>query len=316
MKLNTVLTIALAMFIVVGTANATTKYFHGTASQYWNNEDNWSDTSCSDASTDGVPGDSDYAIICDGVTCDLDTNDQVGKLDVQGAGVFNTGANTLTISQAGGLILSDALAVINIGSGSIACTADSTGTPHSIDGNVYLTGSSSVLQFNTNDAKITGDGAIVGEDDDAKLEIYTDDKELESGVVIQGQLKIYGDGDFTNQGTVEANAAGTLDIAITGELDDTGDVNRWKASSENAVLKFNSSITSIGDGSLQGEFVISGHSSAKIQVDKELTTLHRLNMSNGILDVDENLTMGSVANHMAVTGGYIDVEAGKTFTHN
>jgi hypothetical protein len=319
MKLNTVLTIALAMFIVVGTANAADRYFRGTTDQDWNETGNWSSTSCTGATGASLPGDSDYAVICDGVTCNLDMDDKVGTLDVQGAGVLNTGTYDLEISAAGGLQLSNALAVINIGSsGVILCSEESTGTTHSIDGQVYLEASSSLLQFTADSGTghtITGDGAIVGEDGSAQIEIASAAKTLTSGVAIEGQLQISGVGNFTNAGTVEANAAGTVDIAITGELDDTDGANRWKASSENAILKFNSSITSIGGSSLQGEFVISGHSSAKIQVDEPLTVQHRLKMSNGVLDVNQNLTMGSGTNYMLMTGGYIDVVSGATFTH-
>jgi hypothetical protein len=325
MKLNTVLTIALAMFIVVGTANAQDKYFRGTTDQDWSKTSNWSDSSCTGTTGATLPGATDDVAICDGVTCDLDSGRTIGKVDVQGAGILNTGANTLTISEAGGLKLSDALAVLNIGTGAVACTADSTGTKHTIDGTLNLTDASSDLQFTTNSAEVTGSGSIVGQDDEAAISIASG-KTLTNSLAttnkgIVGTLEISGDGNFTNHGIVNANGGDLLLIDITGTLSDNASAS-WKATSAGSLLEFTDSLddhtTSI---SIYGDFQIS-HANAEIQIDQmdnltsAFTTTGHLDMSAGLFDLNESVTMGSAGNTMNVTGGTIDLAAGMVFTHN
>jgi hypothetical protein len=310
MKLNTVLTIALAMFIVVGTANAADRYFRGTTNQNWSNANNWSATSCSSGNNDGVPGDSDNAIICDGVTCNLDTDDKVGVLEIQGAGVLNTGTYNLELSLAGGLQLSDALAELNVGAGGlILCSEDSTTTKHNIDGDVYLTSSTSVLQFSTDDAEITGDGAIVGQDDSAQIDIATATKTLTSNVAIEGKLQIGGSGIFTNQGTVDANASGTLlvSVATANSSDQDG---RWRSSNGDAQLELSAGSYS----SMAGGFTITA--GEIVVTDVALTTTGRLQMTGGLLDVQKDLTMGDATHHASISGGGVQVADGEAFLHN
>ena len=138
---------------------------------------------------------------------------------------------------------------------------------------------------------------------------------------ITGALQIAGDGSFVNQGIVNANYSSggneTLLIDVGGDLNDSSG-DRWHATAAGAILRFASTIGTIdtsGDRELDGNFLISGSSTAEIEINHVITTNGRLEMSDGLLDVNENFIMGSVGFPMAMTGGTIDVPAGYKFTH-
>jgi len=196
-----------------------------------------------------------------------------------------------------------------------------------------LSDSGSTLRIAANHT-IGGAGAIVGSDPDAKIEIGysggTTPAVFTNSATIKGQLLIVDVssqvGSFTNTGVVNADADGTLLVNISGTLGDSlGD--RWRSTAADAVLKFGNSLddntTSI---SLSGDFTIS-NVDAVIQIDEmadltsPFTTIGQLNLSAGLFDLHEDVTMGQDApaspqKHMSKTGGNIAVADGNTFIHN
>jgi hypothetical protein len=290
--LNIVLTVALATFIVDG-ALADTQFqqsdTEGGAYYPWDNSNNWNN---------GIPAAGVKAIIPDGLTATVDSaSDVCGYVDIDGTGQVQILASSKLTFDGDG---SDRESTIEA------------------NGRVYLKASTSELAVIDDNHTISGAGAVVGEDNSATISIATSQSLTNNlctlGIV--GHLQINGAGNFTNQGIVNANASGTLSVAVTGALDDTAGSNRWKATASGAKLNFDSAIGSIGGGSLAGEFVISGASDAEIEVNEPITNSHRLNMSNGIFDVNQDLTMGDDSSfYLDWTGGHIEVAANKTFTH-
>jgi len=235
-----------------------------------------------------------------------------------------TAASACTLTVSGDLTISGILDVndcVNVtatgrifltGSGTLILNGRNGNNTSTINGRIELQGSGSTLRIATNDHTFAGSGEIQGQYCSAMIYISAG-KTLTNAADISGCLEIYGPGNFVNQGTVEANGSGTLKLAVGGTLDDSS-AAQWRATAANAILKFDSSIGTLN--SLEGEFVISGSSSAEIEVNQTLATTGRLNMSSGVFDLHENVTMGDGSTHfMGVTGGQIVVASGKTFTH-
>ena len=143
---------------------------------------------------------------------------------------------------------------------------------HDIDGDLFLSNSSSKLEFKTNHATVGGDGAIVGQDNSAEIRI-ADDKTLTNEMIISGNMTILDagtSGTFVNgaTGTVLANgnpntsgSAEILTIAsgLTFDDADTG-TPKWEATTDaDAVLQFD-----VGASCLDGDFVISGCATLKL----------------------------------------------------
>jgi hypothetical protein len=211
----------------------------------------------------------------------------------------------------------DVNGVLTIQAGGKLILTGTNGQSSTVNGQIVLQGAASELAFTTFSHSISGPGRIVGRNNAARVTVASGIT-LTSSMTIAGNLSIDGAGSFTNYGVVEANSNGTLKVAVAGTLDDSlGD--RWKASAANATLKFDAALGTIStDGMLSGNFVLSGAPTATIQNSEPgLVTEGRLQMSNGIVDVDEDLTLGDDASCYAnITGGAVDVAPGKTFTHH
>ncbi len=225
-----------------------------------------------------------------------------------------TGPFALTVTGAGGLtIVSGGYLLVDGANGAVVLTGGGT---HTIDGRLWLEGSRATLSITTTSGVLlTGDGHIDGQTESSDIYIAAVDAgvELTSDIKIGGILDIEGPGDFTNDGHVKANRAGTLDIVLTGTLDDTSGSDRWEVDTSGAKLRFTNSISTLGP--LEGEIVVSN---GTFEIDKPLTNTHRLSISGGVFDVDATTTMGSevAGKHLNFTGGEIDVATGVTFTHN
>lgn len=191
------------------------------------------------------------------------------------------------------------------------------------DGSIVLAGATSQLRFTTNNHTVCGSGCIRGLHEEGGIYI-PEGVTLTNTTTISGALRIHGPGNFVNQGIVDANSNGVLRIAVTGTLDDTAG-DRWMATAANSILSFESALGTIStDGKLSGNFIISGAATAEIENHEAgLRTEGRLEMSNGLLDVQENLTMGDDCNYLmsltdddATGSPRIVVASGKTFTHH
>ena len=182
----------------------------------WASAGNWD---CS--AEEDIPDSDDHAIIPSGKTCDVDAD-----ADAQGLGVSGTldiaSGTTLTLHGVSGDVL------VNV----------------QFAGTINLVGSDSVLEF-LEDGLIVSEGEagkIVGADDDAQI-ILADNTTLTNKVIIEGNLQIteaaIDDATFVNEGTVHANASGTLYIN-TDQMEDSLGLGqpRWKVSrNSSAVLK-------------------------------------------------------------------------------
>jgi hypothetical protein len=320
---NTILAFTCAAVILAGdSALGANRYFRDVAGdQDFGNTTNWSGTSCAAGSGQTIPGASDGVIICPSKTCNLDADRTVRSMDVgdsgAGAATFNTGTFDLTLTDSAALDVSAASSVVNVNnSGALILTGGGAADLAASTSEVRLLGATSVYRVASSAAfSLTGDGAIVGSDASAGIEIGyftgTTPAVLTSSVDIRGALAIRDVasqvGSFTNNGIVEANASGNLTLAVSGTLEDSAG-DRWLASSANSsTLKFDAALVTIStDGKLSGNFKISDASS-RIWIDNPLVTEGRLEMSAGILDVDQDLTMGNDSSNFAsITGGMID----------
>jgi len=180
-----------------------------------------------------------------------------------------------------------------------------------VAGWVLLTDQAATLGFAATHI-VGGGGEIRGLKDTAQITI-TSGAILSSTTTITGHLEITGEGNFNNQGTVDADATGTLAIKVGGTVDDSDGDDRWRVSTSGATLLFDSAIGTLA--SMEGEFIVSA---GVIYIDEALTTTGRLDLSGGVVDVGQNTTMGDqdAERFLAMTGGEIKVAAGKTFTHH
>jgi len=325
MKLNTVLTIALAMFIISVTTASGTPYTWQGGTTNWGTNTNWSPT--------GVPNGSGDTVTIGDQTNDpiLDTSRTIGKVTIAAGGQLLIGANTLTTAAA--LDIDSAsggtsAGVLRLDNASSQLTLTGAVT-HEIDGEIRLEASGATVNITTNNSTFSGAGMINGQDDGAVIGI-AEDQTLTNRLAtigIVGALQITSSGKFHNQGIVEADYdGGTLLIDVSGSggtvpLTDTG-VAKWRCSC-GGKLEFSNSLDDQSQPvSLAGDFFLSGadseiHFDAQSYVGTFFTTSGRLVMSAGLLDVDESVTMGtSITETAEITGGTIDVAAGKTFRHN
>jgi hypothetical protein len=312
------LTIALATFIVDGATVYATDEFESNGSGDWDNAASW--TCVTGGGCDSsYPETGDSAKVIDGDVITLDANAACGTLWIYD-GEVDTSSYDLTIDGSSGLTI-EADELLDVSSdGSVTLCGISAS--HTISGTMELDVASSTLSITTDDTSISGSGEIRGYNDSALISISSG-KTLTSSTNITGHLEISGSGNFTNSGTVDADGTGsegspkTLKVAVTGILEDSSG-DRWKATAAYSVLKFDSSLMTISsDGKLAGNFLISSDATAEIENHKQcLITDGYLQMSNGVLDVQECLIMGcGASSYMAVTGGQIDVATGKSFYH-
>jgi len=178
----------------------------------WNSAGNWS---CS--GSEDIPDSDDLVVIPSGKTCAVDADEDARSLlSVQGTLNVEAG-NTLSLHG-------------SAGTASAAVQGD---------GVVNLEGSGSVLAFLVDGIFVSegSPGKVVGANDNAKI-LLENATTLTNNVNIEGRLQITEDaGDdatFHNQGTVHANAAGTLYIN-TDVISDTSGF-RWKVSTNSSAV--------------------------------------------------------------------------------
>jgi hypothetical protein len=220
------------------------------ASGDWSDGGNW---------TGGVPADGDHVVIPDGSTCYVDEDGR---------------ADSFAVANGGYLIVEPGQTL----------AIDSNSTVDQ-DGGIILQGAGSVLQILVS-LTISGDGSIVGQDDEARIDIGADSdgtqRTLTSTITIEGALLIQRTSSatvnmtFTNNGIVEAN-----------DTDDQLEI------SPNVV-----------NGT--GQWIVSTDPDAKLLFSVSPTSLSgNVTVSDGTLDIDENFeTSGTLTQ----TGGKIDVE--------
>jgi hypothetical protein len=301
-----ILTIAIgAAFLATAAAQAADLYFDDTASggaadMDWDNAANWWTDSGHTNAAGVVPTASESVRIDsavelgtgNGICESIEMPDGISVFVDDGSG----GARTLTIAGNG--------QTSNLGSTAI----------------IHLDVSGSKLLV-SDDHTLAGSGEVRGTNANALVTI-ADSKTLTLEANITGTLQIVDESmdqaSFVNRGKVEADG-GNLLLVDVHELDDTAG-DRWQATAASSVLKFASTISTITGGNLEGNLRISGSDTAEIEVGKALTTTGRLDMTNGVLDVDANLTMGSSSKLMDMSSESsstpdIEVAAGAEFAH-
>lgn len=251
-------------------------------------------------------------------------NWDLGRLPTTGDHVIIPTTRTATIYAADADGVADTISVVgtlDIQAGRVLTLSnDATPSNSSVDGTINLQGSASTLRFVAANHSVSGDGAIVGLHDAARIEIGEVDSStpvvFTNSATIRGQLVIADvtseSGSFSNQGTVNANVDGVLLITVSTVSDAAGS-DRWMSTDADAVLEFSDQIGSFG--TMAGEFVLSA---GVIEFNKELTgsAARHLTMSGGTLTVNQDLEMGNNSTAFAeITGGTIDVAAGMTFIH-
>ncbi len=286
-------------------AVAATQYFTGTQNNEWTNDNNW-ESACSGGSPGAEPGASDDVVICASAVAHVTTTTAV--------------ARTVTVQSGARIDIRPGSgdASLTLGSASDPLTSTLTGTGR-IELLTPTTSGIAILAFTSaSNHTLDGGGSVRGRDNNAEIRIATS-KTLTNSAMIEGKLKITHttswEGTFANEADVGASESGTL-LVQPYILNDTS-AAAWGVIANNSVLRFGSGINTIADGSLEGDFEIGNFANAEIDNDfPDLESSGRLFMSNGILTVSENLTLGSNNNNMSADGGRIDVAAGKTFIHN
>jgi hypothetical protein len=315
MLLTTAAVFAAVMMLNVPAAWSDT--FESATSGIWDESSSWTRTS---GSSHTYPQAGDTATVLDGDTITLDSDEACANLSISQDAEVDTVTHTLTIS---GVLTIDPVSdgssdgLLNVSSTGGVTLAGTSATQHYVDGDIILAVSGSDLTITTNNATFSyqsSPGTVFGCHDSAVISVASG-KTLFNAVTIQGHLEISGDGNFTNQYVVESTSdpnsnVGTLKLAVGGTLDDSS-AAYWKASAANAILNFHSDIGTLN--SLEGQFQISGSSSAEIEVNEALTTTGLLYMTNGLLDANQDVHMGNASNHLYMTGGTIDVYS--VFTH-
>lgn len=237
-------------------------------------------------------------LVVTGTYC-LDSDLTIGSVHIKREGVLCTNEFTLTISCPGGLTVNGPNALelggelrISTG-GSVILEGGGTST---IDGLVKIQSATSVLSITDKDHTLAGDGAIILQNDSARIDIaLSKTLTLDTDCTIMGQGQIKGlssggnRGAFVNNGTVEANVNnGVLELMNETGLSGSG---AWTvtlcpvgALDDGARLRFSRAATG-----LTGSFTIDG----------------------GVLDIDADVTTNvDIVYHQ----GKIDVAGSATFT--
>lgn len=245
--------VCVAMLMAPASSLGTTKYFCDgfSSDSNWSSADNWEllsgEEECGEGTSTTVPTAADKVIIVSGLTCDVDISDAVADtIEVESTAVLNIkgrGANEGPPSRSLTLF------------GSVANTSTIDGTLNLEVGLV-----APKLIFIQNNHTLSGDGKIVGQDNNAEIRIDGDERVLTSQITIEGKLKFPSLGDnakFINQGVVNANTDGTIEFLLERVRDTAegaGEPARWQISHINAVLKMNVDLTSCGGECAAGFF--------------------------------------------------------------
>ena len=296
------------------TANAANRHFDnngGIGNGLWSEAINWDATDCNSGGVAAVPKPGDHAIICANQDAYImDENAVALKVTVRSGAVIyidpETADATLTLGSSGG---DDTSTLEGTGS-QIVLMLDNVNPQ-----NPKLV---ATLKFAASEDHVfTRTGNIEGRDSDAQILIedgrsLTIDDAYNGGdyankVSIVGQLRIVGvdegDGYFHNDGRVEANTSGTLDIAITngwGSVTDTANSGacsdgtpeyRWGVTNASATLRFLLNME-CNDDELLGDFFVTtgvlrfGDSGEDDDIDMD--TVGDLCQSGGEIIVGQN----------------------------
>ncbi len=281
------------------------KYFTGESSNAWNVNGNWrTNSDCTGAF--GKPTSTDVAHIgvddCPDKTVQItEIGVEVQAIDIKSGSkieVIPTTADAALKLGAAGTSTIDGELILKVGDGTTRATLRIKHVAHTID----------------------GIGTIKGQDDLARIRVHGSSASLTSKVTIEGNLRIVGNGDFTNKGEVHANTSGTLLIAMDDLDDDAGTGApgdpRWSCTDANATLKFVNSIGSIA--SMEGDFYVTA-GVVLFELDNvAAVTSGRLYQTGGTMDIGRTFTMGTTgqdARTLHMTGGKIIARAGHKFTH-
>jgi hypothetical protein len=215
----------------------------------------------------------------------------IGTFTMGSSASGTTGANTLTVNDSSGFTISSG-GLLNVDDAGLVDLAG--GGTHTINGTAANNGlrlsiANSRLRISSS-ATLSGTGYIEGQHDSALIELAAD-VAFTSAITIEGNLQIvpvqYATGTrFINNGFVDANNAGTLELNVhyLDTATPTGPSGSWRVGdSGSAFLKF-----SVGSTLMSGTFTV----------------------SNGMLDIDQNIT---TSGNLTFTGGTISVAPGVTF---
>ncbi len=312
-----IVTIAVIALLVLpcGKADATTYYFTGAAANdLWTNQDNWSTTSCSSGVANALPTANDDVVVCEDVTAEVTNTNSISSAY----------ARTVTVQSGGHINIqptSSFAATLTLGSGSSLLTS-TLSTAGIVLKDAVGSSNKATLAFVSADHTLVTEGGttnVSGEDNLAEITIADDTTLTADRILIQGALKIIGDGKFVSEGSVvESINEGQLLLVQPYELDDLVAADDrepiWRIYGA-GTLQFGSGISVVTGGSLVGDFFIGGDPLGTIIVDEPLTTAGMLDLSSGgTLVVNQSLTIGSSGNASSIGAGTIEVAANKTFT--
>jgi hypothetical protein len=125
-------------------------------------------------------------------------------------------------------------------------------------------------------------------------------------------------GTLKNEGVISGDTdGGTLLIEELEELDDINIAGLDEYQAKNGgTLEFASTISTIGGGSLDGDFAVGTNANfATLRVNRAITSTGRLDMGAGLVDVNQNFTLGSANRFLHMTAGTVEVEPNKRFLH-
>lgn len=230
-------------------------------------------------------------ILWPGQSCTLQADCEVTYAVIFGGASLDTSHHRLTITASGGLVLFEGGLLTIPRGGTVVLTGGGTslvnGLIRLVDGRVR---DDSTFQIATTDHALIGDGSVDGEHSSAFV-IIGERLTLTSEITLEGLLQIVPAKQatgttFINNGAVDANNSGTLELNVHN-LDD-------------------------GSNNVTGTWRVGTSSSAvlKVQVGSTLLT-GGVTVADGTLDIDENLC---TAGDLTFTGGRIDVAPGKSFT--
>jgi hypothetical protein len=258
-------------FCASAPAQATTYTFTGDVDSSWSTQGNWDPT-------DGPPDGDDVAIIPNGETVHVDSNEECGKLQVESGGTVRIfGEFRLTITD-------EHIQLDSVVDGAIRFWRDGdddVGTLR-IDGDVTITGNNGVIVGGDNHNSLTG-GVIDGTDSSATLTL----NQTGGGLRVLDEIEIKV--ELINNAQVGAETKGdTLTLSTNGKLGS----GVWFA--QGSTLKVDTQVTGAGN------FLVGSSN------------------TTGVLDVNDNLdvsgalTIRGYTTEVGEAYSTIDVASGKS----
>jgi hypothetical protein len=172
--------------------------------------------------------------------------------------------------------------------GTLILTGGNNDNVSTINGDLKLEANDSILRITANDHTLAGTGSVIGEDDDAVIQIgaasEANSLTLTSTTNITGGLEIAPNGmatgtmTFVNNGVVDANKSDNPLAICTDVVAGNGD---WKVTSADAELRFWS-----GSTSLTGDFTVS---SGTLKIYDTAETTGQLYFTHGTIEVGEGV---------------------------